>query len=333
MKIHSIIVATTLATAALPAGARTIDGCTIGPAMLCVERDLRSANLENADLARADLSMTDLSGANLARANLLSADLDKAKLSRATLARANLEGADLSLAELFGADLRGARMRGANLHSADLNGANLDGAHLDSANLSGANLPGASLNRATLKHADLSGAVLSNTELRGADLTGANLRNATLHRADLTGARLDGAIFDGATLNGCRGCPKQNTPIASATESPAAALNPGSFFVARAGLPLDEMLGGGCWARLYVQENFQGTPVTLVGPVAVDNVSREWGFPWDPRYESVRVGPAATLTLYDNTRFRDRTAVSTQGGAYRTWIPPWASSDRFGRPG
>lgn len=313
MKSRLLILAATLATVALPVAAREINGCTIGPAMLCVERDLRSADLRNANLARADFSMSDLSGADLTRANLLSADLDQVKLNRASLARANLEGADLTRAELFGSNLRGAVMRAANLHSADLNGAILDGARLDGANLSGANLPGASLHRATLKRADLTGAVLSNADLRGADLTGANLRNATLVRADLTGARLVGAIFDGATLTGCVGCPQRNGATAPVNEPQASALKPGAFFVAEAGRALDESFAGGCWARLYVRENFEGDPVTLVGPVAIDNVSRQWGFPWDPQYESLQVGPTATLTLYDNTRFRDRTAVFKSG--------------------
>lgn len=34
-----------------PALAASIDGCTIGPAILCVERDLRAADLRNANLA------------------------------------------------------------------------------------------------------------------------------------------------------------------------------------------------------------------------------------------------------------------------------------------
>jgi hypothetical protein len=71
----------------------------------------------------------------------------------------------------------------------------------------------------------------------------------------------------------------------------------------------------GCWAQLFLHENFAGTALTLQGPAQVENVARDWGFPWDPLYESVRVGPAATLTVYEETMFRDRTAVFGAGRA------------------
>ena len=83
--------------------------------------DLRSANLQVADLRCADLQGADLRGADLQRANLRSADLRGADLQRADLLDANLRGADLQ-----GADLRYANLRSANLQGADLQGADLD---------------------------------------------------------------------------------------------------------------------------------------------------------------------------------------------------------------
>ena len=71
----------------------------------------------------------------------------------------------------------------------------------------------------------------------------------------------------------------------------------------------DDKLGDGCWARLYRAENYGGDVLTLIGPVDVDYLSRDWGFRWDPRYHSLAVGPAATLTTFDDAHLRDKTAV------------------------
>jgi hypothetical protein len=75
----------------------------------------------------------------------------------------------------------------------------------------------------------------------------------------------------------------------------------------------DPALAGGCWARLYLEKNFTGRALTLIGPVEVDYVRSDWGFPWDPRFESVVVGPKATLTVYDDPQLRERTALFTRG--------------------
>lgn len=71
----------------------------------------------------------------------------------------------------------------------------------------------------------------------------------------------------------------------------------------------DEKLGDGCWARLYRREKYAGDVLTLVGPVDVDYLSRDWGFRWDPRYHSLAVGPKATLTTFDDPHLREKTAV------------------------
>jgi len=85
-------------------------------------------------------------------------------------------------------------------------------------------------------------------------------------------------------------------------DRPALVLAP-SAFASEAGL------GAGCWARLYAAKAFSGEALTLVGPLEVDYVKPDWGFEWEPRYGSVAVGPKATLTLYDDTRLRDKVAV------------------------
>ena len=74
-----------------------------------------------------------------------------------------------------------------------------------------------------------------------------------------------------------------------------------------------EAVTHGCWARLFLAPGFASPALTLIGPVEVDYVARDWGFAWDARYKSVRVGPRATLTLYDDPKLRDQTAVFGAG--------------------
>ena len=69
----------------------------------------------------------------------------------------------------------------------------------------------------------------------------------------------------------------------------------------------------GCWAELFLSENFEGNALTLHGATEVDNIARDWGFPWDPLYESLRVGPRGSLTVFENPHFRDRTATFGPG--------------------
>ena len=76
-------------------------------------------------------------------------------------------------------------------------------------------------------------------------------------------------------------------------------------------------VGGGCWARIYKEENFKGESLTLLGPADVDNVFTDWGFDWDPQFKSLIVGPKGTFTVYDNRSFRDRTATFAPGRYFR----------------
>ena len=298
-------------------GAEAVNGCPIRSATLCVEFDLRAAPLSGADLARAEFRKSELSAADLSGANLVEAELDLTRLNRANLSGANLERADMQRVEAYGANLRGARLTGANMHSADFSGANFDGAQMAGANLSGAHLAGAGMRSTNLQRANLTGALLSQADLRGADLSGAVLSQATLTGADLTGARLTGAVFDGAWVEGCKGCP----PVESARAQVLGGIGNVSAGATRAphgvataaALPPAPPVGSGCWARLYQGERYGGEALTLVGPAEVANLATDWGFKWEPRFHSVVVGPRATLQVFDNTQFRDRTATFKAG--------------------
>jgi hypothetical protein len=72
-----------------------------------------------------------------------------------------------------------------------------------------------------------------------------------------------------------------------------------------------DQLGGGCWVRFYDEPGYRGANLTLVGPVDMPKMEvpgslwRDW--------DSVVVGPRATVTTFDNENFRDRTARLNSG--------------------
>lgn len=112
-------------------------------------------NLREADLSNANLKGLQLRGVNLSKANLSGADLTGANLSDANLSEANLSGANLSEA-----NLEYVHLRGANLSQVNFSQANLVDANLKDTNLTQANLWGVKLRDTNLRGANLTGAIL-----------------------------------------------------------------------------------------------------------------------------------------------------------------------------
>ena len=183
------------------------------------DRNLRGADLSDADLSDADLRGADLRGADLSDTDVRGADLRGADLSDADLRGADLRGADLSDTDVSGTHLEEANLRGANLEEANLLGANLKRVILQSSILQGAILLGVILQGAILLGAILLGFILLEVILLGVILeranrqrgileelledesvTPTNLRGADLEGADLEGANLRGANLRGANL-------------------------------------------------------------------------------------------------------------------------------------
>ena len=169
--------------------------------------DLQGADLQGAGLANAIFEDAHLQGAILTRAGLPSARLKGAALEGASLASANLEGADLQEADLRNANVRLANLAAANLRGADLRNAivrlaNLAAANLQEADLRGADLRGADLRDANLQGANLQEADLRGTDLRSADLRDVNLQGANLQEADLRGTDLRSADLRDVNLQG-----------------------------------------------------------------------------------------------------------------------------------
>ena len=75
---------------------------------------------------------------------------------------------------------------------------------------------------------------------------------------------------------------------------------------------IDAQRAGGCWARLYPDENYKGDVLLLAGPLDVPK-ARVGDFDWGRKYESLVVGPDAILTVYDNEFFKDKAATFEQG--------------------
>ncbi|MCG8606715.1 pentapeptide repeat-containing protein [bacterium] len=108
--------------------------------------ELRSTNLQNADLFDINLEEVNLEEANLSGANLWSSNLKNGNLRNA-----DLEGANLFEAHLANVDFAGANLRRTKLWEANLDNANLTGANLQEADLRGAKLRNACLPKENLE--------------------------------------------------------------------------------------------------------------------------------------------------------------------------------------
>ncbi len=97
--------------------------------------DLRSVNLNLANLSETIIRHTNLSRAWLGDAVFDGADLKNCDLRQARARRASFRKANLTLAHLQGADFQDADLREAKLKTADLRGTDLRGARLDGATL------------------------------------------------------------------------------------------------------------------------------------------------------------------------------------------------------
>lgn len=78
---------------------------------------------------------------------------------------------------------------------------------------------------------------------------------------------------------------------------------------------IDDKVANGCWARIYDKENFAGNMTMLVGPVDIASAkpASVTGLELGRNYDSVVVGPRATLTVWDNANYRDKTATFKAG--------------------
>jgi hypothetical protein len=62
----------------------------------------------------------------------------------------------------------------------------------------------------------------------------------------------------------------------------------------------------GCWVRFYDKKNYEGDSLLLTGPVSIPRMIGPFGFDWENKVRSLKVGPTANLTIFDNRDFRDQ---------------------------
>lgn len=67
-----------------------------------------------------------------------------------------------------------------------------------------------------------------------------------------------------------------------------------------------ELENKGCWVKFFDKKNFQGDSLFLSGPVNLPRLIGPFGYDWENKVRSVKVGPRANLTIYDNREYRDQ---------------------------
>jgi hypothetical protein len=59
-----------------------------------------------------------------------------------------------------------------------------------------------------------------------------------------------------------------------------------------------------CWAEFFQDSQYAGKQFRLEGPVQLENLSNVHNENWESRIESLKVGPKASVTVYENTNFK-----------------------------
>ena len=62
----------------------------------------------------------------------------------------------------------------------------------------------------------------------------------------------------------------------------------------------------GCWVTFYEKKNYEGDSLMLTGPASIARMTGPFGFDWENKVRSLKVGPRANLTVYDNRDFQDQ---------------------------
>jgi len=66
-------------------------------------------------------------------------------------------------------------------------------------------------------------------------------------------------------------------------------------------------LQSGCWAQMYDERDFKGEMLTVTGPMQIDSTDKAGGRALRKALDSLVIGPKATLTVYENKMFKDKT--------------------------
>ena len=144
--------------------------------------------LPDRDLKDADLGEANFDGSYLYPVDLSNANLHRCSFRRALIFGAKLRGADLSYADLRDAVVVG-DLSGANLYMARLERCIIGGTAV------GCNLQRAKLGRANLSGLDLRGASLAKAHFGATSLSGADLRDISWDDVELTSVDVTSALL------------------------------------------------------------------------------------------------------------------------------------------
>lgn len=80
----------------------------------------------------------------------------------------------------------------------------------------------------------------------------------------------------------------------------------------------DPTLAKGCWARLFPRQGYQGQDdLTIAGPIALPSLRSPAGsLYWKHKAESILVGPAARVEIFENASFRGPSAQLKPGAQH-----------------
>ena len=59
-----------------------------------------------------------------------------------------------------------------------------------------------------------------------------------------------------------------------------------------------------CWAEFFQHSDYAGLHFRLAGPIQLENLLNINGENWASRIDSLKVGPKATLIVFENTNFK-----------------------------
>lgn len=173
-----------------------------------IEHDLIIKHGTRIDLSKRNLRYAILKGNILTRANLRSTQLQAANLIDAHMQAVDLENADLENAIMMYTKLEYAYLGGTNLQ-----GANLASAHMQNiktgnpytfSNFSNAKFTVTTLNNVNLKRANLTGTNFNNVNLTGSSFVRATITSSQFINANLTNTNFSEATF---TLSQCKQLP------------------------------------------------------------------------------------------------------------------------------
>lgn len=108
--------------------------------------------------------------------------------------------------------------------------------------------------------------------------------------------------------------PAQGSSMQAAAARSAAGSAP-VVLILSASAAENQAMANGCWARLYDTTGYGGNMLTVSGPLDVPSLSsgRIAGFEWGRNFDSVMIGPKATLMVWDDENYGDKTTTFKAG--------------------